>query len=147
MSATLHHAARAGETNFRMSTLPDYPLKTDCRHFRSERPCAPHKLRGKICPTCDEYDPTASRVLVVKLGAMGDVLRTTSILRGLKNKFLAPIVWVTRPESIERARSLPEQPGLYRLFSWCLRVLHDARAGRIVQNYPSALTGKACSGL
>lgn len=82
-------------------------LKTDCRHFRSDRPCAPHKLRGKVCATCDEYDSSADRVLIVKLGAMGDVLRTTCILRGVKNKFGAPVVWVTRPESVELLRGNP----------------------------------------
>jgi heptosyltransferase-2 len=82
-------------------------LKTDCRHFRSDRPCAPHKLRGKVCATCDEYDPTASRVLIVKLGAMGDVLRTTCILRGVKERFGAPVVWVTRAESVDLLRGNP----------------------------------------
>jgi len=82
-------------------------LKTDCRHFRSDRPCAPHKLRGKMCATCDEYDPSASRVLIVKLGAMGDVLRTTCILRGVKEKFGAPVVWVTRPESVALLQGNP----------------------------------------
>jgi heptosyltransferase-2 len=40
-------------------------------------------------------------VLVVKLAAMGDVLRTTSILKGLRHKYQAPVVWVTRPESVD----------------------------------------------
>jgi heptosyltransferase-2 len=82
-------------------------LKTDCRHFRTDRPCAPHKLYGKICATCDQYDPGASRLLIVKLGAMGDVLRTTCILRGVKDKFGAPIVWVTRPESVALLQGNP----------------------------------------
>jgi len=86
---------------------PQYPLKPDCRHFRSDRPCAPHKRAGKICPTCDEYDPSAARVLLIKLAAMGDVLRTTCLLRGLKTRFGAPIVWVTRPESVELLQHNP----------------------------------------
>lgn len=87
--------------------MNDFILKTDCRHFRSDRPCAPHKLRGKVCATCDEYDSSANRVLIVKLGAMGDVLRTTCILRGVKEKFGAPVVWVTRPESVDLLRGNP----------------------------------------
>jgi hypothetical protein len=31
------------------------PLKTDCRHFRPDRPCAPHKAHGVVCATCTEY--------------------------------------------------------------------------------------------
>jgi len=58
----------------------DFELKTDCRHVRWDRPCAPHKLRGKSCAGCDEYEPVARRVLVVKLAATGDVLRTTAFL-------------------------------------------------------------------
>lgn len=87
--------------------MDSYPLKTDCRHFRSDRPCSPHKLRGKICPTCDEYDPSAQRVLIVKLAAMGDVLRTTCLLRGIKARFGAPIVWVTRPNAVELLKNNP----------------------------------------
>ncbi|NNN06319.1 MAG: hypothetical protein HKL90_10505 [Elusimicrobia bacterium] len=43
--------------------------------------------------------------LIVKLGAPGDVLRTTPLLRVLTG----PVVWVTRPES---ASLLPRRPGL-----------------------------------
>lgn len=76
-------------------------LKPDCAHFHSDRPCAPHKRRGKVCASCDEYEDAARRVLLIKLAAMGDVLRTTCILRALKAKHEAPIVWLTRPESAE----------------------------------------------
>jgi hypothetical protein len=64
--------------DIRSVTEPD--LKTDCRHMRWDRPCAPHKRRGKVCSTCDEYDPIRHRVLMVKLAATGDVLRTTAFL-------------------------------------------------------------------
>ncbi len=43
--------------------------------------------------------------LIVKLGAPGDVTRTTPLLRALSG----PVVWVTRPES---APLLPRRPGL-----------------------------------
>lgn len=60
--------------------VTDFDLKTDCRHVRWDRPCTPHKKRDKVCQTCDEYDPVGYRVLVVKLAATGDVLRTTAFL-------------------------------------------------------------------
>ena len=41
-------------------------------------------------------------VLIIKLGAIGDVIRTTSILRGLKAKFNScTIDWVTKKESFD----------------------------------------------
>lgn len=82
-------------------------FRTDCRHFRSDRPCAPHKQHGNVCATCDEYDGTATRVLLIKLGAMGDVLRTTCLLRGLIARYNAPLVWITRPESVDLLQHNP----------------------------------------
>ena len=44
-----------------------------------------------------ECEPIAERILVVKLGAMGDVLRTTSCLAPLKERYpQSHITWVTR---------------------------------------------------
>ncbi len=41
------------------------------------------------------------KILIIKLDAMGDVLRTTSILRGLKDKHKdCNITWFTKPESV-----------------------------------------------
>lgn len=54
--------------------------------------------------------------LIVKLGAPGDVVRTTPLLRALKGR----VTWVTRPES---AALLPRRPGL--------EVLTPAQAGRL----------------
>ena len=34
-------------------------------------------------------------ILIIKLGAIGDVLRTTSILQGLKDKYESKISWLT----------------------------------------------------
>ncbi|HEX5012427.1 MAG TPA: glycosyltransferase family 9 protein [Planctomycetota bacterium] len=75
------------------------PLKTDCRHFRPDRPCAPHKAHGVVCATCTEfYDPITTRVLIVKLAAVGDVLRTTCLLPGIRRRWSsAHITWVTSP--------------------------------------------------
>ena len=40
-------------------------------------------------------------VLIIKLGAIGDVIRTTSILPGLKEKYHCSIDWVTKKESFD----------------------------------------------
>ena len=81
-------------------TLQD-EFKFDCRQFRAERPCAPHKLRGVTCPDCDEYDPVTTRVLMIKLDALGDVLRTTALLPAVKAAFPGShITWVTAPDAV-----------------------------------------------
>jgi len=76
-------------------------LKTDCRHFRWDRPCAPHKRAGRLCPTCPEYDPVRARLLIVKLAAVGDVLRTTALLPAVRRAWPgARITWVTQPAAV-----------------------------------------------
>ncbi|MGE3172738.1 MAG: glycosyltransferase family 9 protein [Planctomycetota bacterium] len=78
--------------------MAGFELKRDCRHVRWDRPCAPHKRRGKECPTCDEYAPVQHRVLMVKLAATGDVLRTTAFLPAIHKTWPgARVTWVTRP--------------------------------------------------
>ncbi len=56
------------------------------------------------------------RILIVKLGAIGDVLRTTSLLPGLKEKYEpAEIDWVTSEISAEL---LYKNPYLGKIFVW-----------------------------
>lgn len=68
----------------------------DCRHYRSDRPCAPHKQDGVVCDDCTQYTRVENRLLLVKLAAAGDVLRTTSVLPALAARYPgAAITWVT----------------------------------------------------
>lgn len=81
--------------------MPDFVLHRDCRHVRWDRPCAPHKQRGRECPTCPEYAPVKHRVLMVKLAATGDVLRTTAFLHAIHVTWpQARVTWVTRPGAV-----------------------------------------------
>lgn len=73
-------------------------LKRDCRHFRGDIPCAPHKSDGVHCVDeagrdCPKYDPTSQRILIIKLGAIGDVIRTTPLLRALKKDNPSAEIW------------------------------------------------------
>lgn len=82
------------------------PLKTDCRHFRGDVPCTPHKVHGVHCvehdgTDCRHYDPVNKRILIIKLGAIGDVIRTTPILHKLKEVHpQAKIYWLTHAVEI-----------------------------------------------
>jgi len=74
--------------------------KIDCRHFRGSRPCVWNKQEGAECPDCAHYDPLAERILVIKLDAIGDVLRSTCILPKLKEYFPgSAVTWITRRAS------------------------------------------------
>jgi ADP-heptose:LPS heptosyltransferase len=76
-------------------------LRFDCKHFKGDVPCLPNKLRGKVCPGCDEYAQVGPKILIIKLGAIGDVLRTTALVLGLKRKFPgAHITWITHTPDI-----------------------------------------------
>lgn len=71
----------------------------DCRHFVGDRPCSFHKSTGVLCP-CDHYQQIEERLLLIKLDAMGDVLRTTALLPALAETHpRASITWVTRREA------------------------------------------------
>lgn len=76
-------------------------LKTDCRSFRGDIPCKPHKQFGVHCvdsegTACPYYDPVHEKILIIKLGAVGDVIRTTPLLRKVKEQYpRAKIFWLT----------------------------------------------------
>jgi heptosyltransferase-2 len=75
-------------------------LKLDCRHFPGDRPCKPHKETGVKCDDCTYYQPIKFKILIIKLDAVGDVLRTTSILKPLKKKYPdSHIEWCTKRNS------------------------------------------------
>ncbi len=102
-------------------------IRTDCRHFRGEFPC---RFR-RTCPGCEEYSPMGRRVLIVKMGALGDVLRTTPILRRLRGE-VGPvhITWLTAPEAMPL---LSGNPFLDRLLLWGVEALVCLDAERFHQ--------------
>lgn len=96
-------------------------IKFDCKYFIGERPCKPNKELGVFCHGCSYYErdkeikaafpeiekpnpgPEAEgdkKIIIVKLDAVGDVLRTTSILPSLKEKYFdSSIIWITKQRS------------------------------------------------
>lgn len=82
----------------------DFVVRYDCRRYRGDRPCKPRK----VCGGCIDYDPLAERLLVVKLAATGDVLRTTPLLRALKERHPRSwITWITDPGAAVLLRGNP----------------------------------------
>jgi lipopolysaccharide heptosyltransferase III len=91
-----------------MSDSSKMIVKTDCRHYRGFVPCKPHKLHGVHCYECNYYDQVRERFLIIKLGALGDVIRTTPLLRKIKSLHpQAEIWWLTHtpdflPDEVDR---------------------------------------------
>jgi ADP-heptose:LPS heptosyltransferase len=77
----------------------------DCRYFLGYKPCA----FRRECDGCPHYTPFGKRVLILKLAAMGDVLRTTPLLRGIrKSQPGAHITWITEANVIPMLRGIAE---------------------------------------
>ena len=76
-------------------------VKFDCRHFRTGIPCIPNKKENAICPSCNAYDKIQTRILIIKLGALGDVIRTTPLLERFKKEYPGVhVTWLTLSPAI-----------------------------------------------
>lgn len=70
--------------------------KANCRHFKGHIPCKPHKESGYHCDDCPVFEPVSKRILIIKLGAIGDVIRTTPLVVKFRNDFPScKITWLT----------------------------------------------------
>lgn len=75
-------------------------IKYNCRFFKGNVPCQYHKKRGFECDNCASSKGKGKKILLIKLFAIGDVLRTTFILELIKKKFKdSYIVWLTSPDA------------------------------------------------
>lgn len=75
-----------------------------CRFFNEKYACETLATEGyKSCEDCKFVSPYSKKILIIKLGALGDVLRTTGILTGLRKKYGEEILvyWMTNPESAD----------------------------------------------
>jgi ADP-heptose:LPS heptosyltransferase len=83
-------------------------IHTDCRYYKGSMPCQFHKRDGRLCEKCNDYDPIHTRIVIVKLAAVGDVLRTTSILPPLRAKYPgAHITWITKANAAPLLKGNP----------------------------------------
>ncbi len=84
-----------------------------CKHFTGYKPCFP----GVNClEQCREDVPVGTRILIVNLDAMGNVLVTTSILPAIKRKYpQSTISWITLKNA---APLLKHNPLIDRVWLW-----------------------------
>ncbi len=72
-------------------------LALDCKYYKGDRPCS----FGQTCP-CDYYSPMGVRVLIIKLGALGDVVRTACLPATLRRLYpQCHITWVSLPNGVD----------------------------------------------
>jgi heptosyltransferase-2 len=73
--------------------ITDIFYKSDCLHFRGDLPCKPHKEFGYKCENCNLYIKTNKKILIIKLGAIGDVIRTTPLLEKINQVYPNSDIW------------------------------------------------------
>jgi ADP-heptose:LPS heptosyltransferase len=97
-------------------------FNTNCRWWRGDKPCRENRL----CEGCNAFQPLGPRVLIIKLGARGDVLRTTPLVAGLRRVHPdAHLTWLTAPEAAELLRGVP---GLDQVLAWNLESVQELSA-------------------
>lgn len=90
-------------------------INFDCKHYVGYKPCRFHKQDGRLCENCGDYRKIEKKILVVKLDALGDVLRTTSILPALHEKYEgAAVTWITRKSALQL---LANNPYIHRTYA------------------------------
>lgn len=79
-------------------------INDDCRFFVGEKPCR----FGRMCEGCPEYLPWKGQVCVIKTAALGDVLRTTTLLPAIERRFPDhKVTWVTSGAAAPLLRGNP----------------------------------------
>ncbi|HUI31786.1 MAG TPA: glycosyltransferase family 9 protein [Candidatus Acidoferrales bacterium] len=86
----------------------------DCRRFTGYKPCFPYKNCYDECANPDK--PFGTKILIVNLDAMGDVLMTTAQLAPIKRKYPDSYIgWITLKSA---APLLHENPYIDDVFVW-----------------------------
>ena len=100
-------------------------IRTDCRYFNGYKPCFEHKLRGTGCDkNCGSYSLPDMRILIIKTGAAGDVVRSTPLVRKLRELHPnAEIMWLTKYPELVPSQGVDQKI----LFDWenSLGILHQ----------------------
>ncbi len=92
-----------------MENIGGLDVNIDCLYFKGDLPCKPHKQNGYHCNNCPSYQKVSKRILIIKLGAIGDVIRTTPLVRKIRSEFPnAKITWLTHTPSILPANDIEE---------------------------------------
>jgi ADP-heptose:LPS heptosyltransferase len=93
-------------------------INYDCRFFVGYIPCKPNKQFNVMCNECEHYSKIDKKILVIKLGAAGDVIRTTPLLYKIVKKYPdAFIYWLTQFPDLVPVRS-KDKIGADKVYNW-----------------------------
>lgn len=71
----------------------------DCKNFNGYKPCFPDHNCWE--DGCKNYDPIGTKILIINLDAMGDVLMTTAQLPAIKRKYpVSTVYWITLKNAV-----------------------------------------------
>lgn len=131
-------------------------IHRNCRHFRSDRPCEPHKREGFLCDRCPVYEALDTNILILKFDAVGDVLRTTAILSGIKAAHpRSRITWYTRRVAadlflnnshVDEVLYLEDPSSSWRLLSQEFDVVYSLDPSEKAASVASAVKAKRLQG-
>ncbi len=67
--------------------------RTDCSHFSGAKPCG----KNSTCDSsCNQFKKRGKQILLIHLGALGAVVRSTALLKSIQKKYPnSQITWVT----------------------------------------------------
>jgi ADP-heptose:LPS heptosyltransferase len=83
--------------------------RSDCTHYKGHIPCKPHKEHGYHCASCPAYTAVSKRILIIKLGAIGDVIRTTPLITAYRKRYPnCKITWITHSPAILPSGAIDE---------------------------------------
>lgn len=102
-------------------------IRSDCRFYRGDVPCQPHKEQGYHCRSCPVYEKISKRILIIKLGAIGDVIRTTPLIRKFRSEYPGCfITWLTLTPAILPKQEIDEiLPFDLRSITWLREGVFD----------------------
>lgn len=96
-------------------------VNPDCRYYTGYKPCGKQDDCGD-CPSCE---PWTQHILVIKLAAIGDVLRTTTLLPALKKRDPGCcITWLTDPSATPLLKHNPMIDRLYAISADGITAVH-----------------------
>jgi ADP-heptose:LPS heptosyltransferase len=84
-----------------------------CKHFNGYKPCFPNT---RCYGECVDFSAIGTKILIVNLDAMGNVLVTTSLLPAIKRKYpTSSIYWITLKNAAPLLQNIPL---LDRVYTW-----------------------------
>lgn len=81
-----------------------------CRFFDERYACDTLTTEGyESCGECKFWEEWSKKILIIKFGALGDVIRTTTILPAIRKKYgnNVLIYWMTNTESVDLLKDNP----------------------------------------